>query len=209
VVRRATSAVGARALSGLPGIVRDAIRAAGESNASQIDWRRAIRIFGSSSRRTRIRTTLKRPSKRFGRIPGVKVQPLSHVAVAIDTSGSIGPEQLKDLFAEVRGIWRSGAEITVIECDDEIRKVWTYRGAVPDRCSGGGGTNFDPAIRWVNEHAARVDGLIYLTDGLGERSEACRRRVLWVVAGDRAGFEAMRSQVRSTELVIEMISKDR
>ena len=206
LVRRATAAIGTRTLAGLPFVVREAIRAAGESHASRIDWRRMIRIFGSSSRRTRIRTTLKRPSKRFGRIPGIKVQPLSHVVVAVDTSGSIGPEQLKDLFAEVRGIWRSGAEITVIECDDAIRKVWTYRGAIPDRFSGGGGTDFDPALRWVNEHAARVDGLIYLTDGLGERSVACRRRVLWVVAGDRAGVEAMRSQARASERVIEMMA---
>jgi predicted metal-dependent peptidase len=205
-IRRAASAVGARTLARLPGAVQEAVRSAGESDAARIDWRRAVRLFGASSRRTQIRNTLKRPSKRFGRIPGVKVQSRSHVVVAVDTSGSIGREQLEDFFAEVRGIWRAGAEVTVIECDDEVRKVWPFRGAAPERCGGGGGTDFDPVIRWVNEHGARVDGLIYLTDGFGNRSVACRRRVLWVVGGDRHSIEAMRERIRPTELVVELLT---
>lgn len=205
-IRRAAAAVGARALSRLPEVVQEAIRTAGESDLARIDWRRAVRLFGASSRRTRIRNTLKRPSKRFGRVPGVRIQPCSHVVVAVDTSGSIGDDQLRAFFAEIHGLWRAGAEVTVIECDDEVRKVWAYRGAAPERCRGGGGTDFDPVIRWVNEHASRVDGLIYLTDGFGDRSVSCRKRVLWVVEGDRLGVEAMRSSIRATEQVVNLPS---
>jgi predicted metal-dependent peptidase len=208
LVHRAVAGLGARALGRLPMVVQEAIRAAGGGDAPRIDWRRAMRIFGASSRRTCIRNTLKRPSKRFGRIPGVKVRPLSHVAVAIDTSGSIGREQLGLFFAEIHGIWRAGAQVTVIECDDQVRSVWPYRGVAPAECAGGGGTEFDPVLQWVNDRAARFDGLIYLTDGFGERSLSSRRRVLWIVAGDPSGTQCMRDQARPSELVVELLTTD-
>jgi len=205
LVRRAVSGLGTRALARLPTVVQEAIRAAGGGEPARIDWRRAMRLFGASSRRTRIRNTLKRPSKRFGRIPGVKVQPLSHVAVAIDTSGSIGREQLEQFFTEIHAIWRAGAQVTVIECDDQIRSVWPYRGVAPAECAGGGGTDFDPVLQWVNDRASRFDGLIYLTDGLGERSVSSRRRILWIVAGDAECGKCMRALARPTEVVAEMM----
>ncbi len=199
VVRQGAQAAGAEALARLPGDLRRVVEETVAHGTGTRDWRRMVRLFGTGSRRTRIRTTLKRPSKRFGKVPGIRVQPLSHLAVVLDTSGSIEPRQLAAFFGEVRAIWRAGATITVVESDQEVGRVWNYRGQAPTETSGGGGTDFDPAIAWVNERAQRIDGVIFMTDGQGARTLDCRRRILWLITGGSDAAERQREIGRRGE----------
>jgi len=167
--------------------------AAATPRRSRTDWRRMIHVFGTSGMTTYLKPTIMAPSRRFGTVPGVRVRQRQSLAVAIDTSGSIGDDMLQAFFAEVHALWRLGVEVTVIECDAAITPggVWKYRGRTERHADGGGGTDFDAPIEWANSHA--VDGLIYLTDGYGGRSLPCRRRLLWMVTEERnatksAGF---------------------
>ena len=45
-----------------------------EKRNPQINWKRALKIFSSTSRKTRVYHTLKRVSKRFGTRPGIKIK---------------------------------------------------------------------------------------------------------------------------------------
>ena len=148
---------------------------------STTNWRRMMHLFGASGTTTFLKPTIMSPSRRFGTVPGIRVRQRRSLAVAIDTSGSVADDLLAAFFGEVHAIWRVGVEVTVIECDAAIAAdgVWTYRGRHQRRTQGGGGTDFDPPIGWVNSKP--VDGLVYLTDGHGSRSLPCRRRVLWMV----------------------------
>lgn len=156
----------------------------------KIDWRRVIRLFTSSSRKTKISNTLRRPSKRYGTYPGIKVKRLHRLAVIIDTSGSVSEQALGEFFAEVRAIWRQGSHVTIVEADTAVRRSWEYRGESPPSSSGRGGTRFDPALSWVADAIPPFDAAVYFTDGLAAAPSVrpgCD--VLWVLTGqgdDRA-----------------------
>ena len=150
-----------------------------------VDWRRVIRMFTTSSRQTRIANTLRRPSKRYGTYPGTKVKRYQRLAVIIDTSGSIKQDALGEFFSEVRTIWRQGAEVTIVEADNEVRHTWEYRGHIPDNARGRGGTKFDPALQWVAESNPGFDAALYFTDGQAPTPTVrtpCE--VLWVLTAD-------------------------
>lgn len=49
---------------------------------------------------------------------------------------------------------------------------------------GGGGTNFEPVIKWLSGSSKKYDGCIFFTDGIGEAPEKNQRcKLLRVVAG--------------------------
>ncbi|MEO2021470.1 MAG: VWA-like domain-containing protein, partial [Pirellulaceae bacterium] len=170
----------------IPGMIGDLIAMILQQRKPQVDWRRRLRLFGASSRRTRIVHTIKRVSKRYGTRPGIKVKRFQKLLVALDTSGSIDIDALELFFSEVRGMWRNGAEVTVIECDCEVQRVYPYRGTTPEAISGGGGTDFNPVFEYAKSNRQlQFDGIVYLTDGYAaEPTIKPPCRVLWVLTPD-------------------------
>ena len=83
-------------------------------------------------------------------------------------------------------MWRHGAEVTGIECDCEVQRVYQYRGTTPEAISGGGGTDFDPVFQYAKSNRQlQFDGIVYLTDGYAEEPTiAPPCRVLWVLTPD-------------------------
>ena len=169
----------------LPEQVQDLVESLIDELQPSIDWRRVIRLYTEASRRTRISNTLRRPSKRYGTYPGIKVKRLHRLAVIIDTSGSVNAEALGEFFAEVRAIWRQGSEVIVIEADNAVRTTWEFRGDVPDKTRGRGGTQFDPALQWVEDAQPPFDAALYFTDGKAQAPKVHPRcGVLWVLPPD-------------------------
>lgn len=149
-----------------------------------VNWRRLLRIFAESSSRTYVRNTLKRPSRRYGTTPGIRIHKRQRLLVAVDTSGSIRDEELSEFFAEIYHIWKQGAEVTVVECDLEIAARYAYKGHAPVEVHGRGGTSFDPPLRLANEEVL-PDAVIYFTDGVAPAAVvAARMPVLWLVCGN-------------------------
>lgn len=150
-----------------------------------VDWRRVIRMFTTSSRRTRIANTLRRPSKRYGTYPGIKVKRFQRLAVVVDTSGSINESSLGEFFTEVRAIWRQGSEVTIIEADNKVRASWPYTGKAPPKAQGRGGTKFDPALEWIADAVPPFDAALYFTDGKAPAPTVTTPcAVLWVLSAD-------------------------
>jgi predicted metal-dependent peptidase len=162
--------------------------------SAQIDWRSAIRIFSNSSRRSQLSPTLQRNSKRFEPVeglppvPGLKVKRAQSLIVAIDTSGSIDEKQLSEFFIEILALFRQGSEITIIEIDAEIQNIYKFSGIIPKSLKGGGGTSFEPVMKWLSGSSKKYDGCIFFTDGIAEAPETNPRcKLLWVVAGGEGG----------------------
>ena len=160
----------------------------------QINWRRVIRMFSSSTRRSKMIATMQRESRRFEvpdgvpHNPGLKLKRFQKMAIAIDTSGSIDNDTLATFFSEIDGIYKQGAAITIIECDADIKRTYQYTGKVPDCVKGGGGTSFEPVMKWLINSTIRFDGCVYLTDGFADAPESkppCK--LLWVVSGGEGG----------------------
>jgi predicted metal-dependent peptidase len=186
LVVQARDRAGPRGWSSLPNALRELITAALERRAPKLDWKRALRLFSSSARRTRLMGTWQRQSRRYHTIPGIKVKRFQRMAVVVDTSGSITDADLSEFFDEIHGMWRQGAEVTVIECDAAVQHVFEYRGRLPGKVGGRGGTSFDPAFKYLNDNRRKGvwDGCVYLTDGVAAAPTVrppCK--LLWVVVG--------------------------
>ena len=154
-----------------------------EERQPKLDWRRTLRIFCGASGKTRIRHSMKRVSKRYGTRPGIRIQRLQRLLVAVDTSGSIDQTLLEEFFTEIHGVWRAGATVTIIECDAAVKRHYEYRGKMPEGVMGGGGTEFEPVFRWMQEGRS-FDGCLYLTDGCGPAPTTRPNcRLLWVLPG--------------------------
>ena len=182
-LQRARSRLSSKQWGEVPGSLRTLMEQTAAEAPSQVDWKRALRLFASSGYRTRVVATNRKRSKRFGTYPGVRIRRERRLAVVVDTSGSIGSEALAAFFAEIALIHRSGAEVVVIEADAAVQSFYPYRGRPPEQAEGGGGTDFDPAFRWLREESRqRFDGCIYLTDGFaGKPTIRPPCRLLWVI----------------------------
>lgn len=170
----------------LPIEIRNLINLIIEKRNPKINWKRALKIFSSSSRRTKVKFTTKRISKRYGTRPGLKIQRNQKIAVAIDTSGSISEDELVIFFNEIHSMWRYGAEIEVIECDDKVRETYNYNGNFPKFINGRGWTDFNPVFEYINKDRNNIyDGCIYLTDGEAREPETRPKcKVFWVITAN-------------------------
>lgn len=109
------------------------------------------------------------------------------IAVAIDISGSISDEEFNQAIKEIISIVKNyNHEITVIECDNEIRRVYKIRSIkdIKDRINIRGATRFTPVFEYANNN--NINLLVYFTDGKGEdKLQAAPRgyKTLWVISG--------------------------
>lgn len=111
----------------------------------------------------------------------------AEIAVAVDISASMSEEEFNQAIKEVLHIVKNfNHEITLIECDDQIRRAYKVRSIhdVQQRMRASGGTQFTPVFEYVNHKPINL--LIYFTDGKGEEKLQVKPqgyRVLWVISG--------------------------
>ncbi|NNU74809.1 VWA-like domain-containing protein [Clostridium estertheticum] len=111
----------------------------------------------------------------------------ARITLAIDVSGSISDEEFKGAIKEVFNIVKTYKhEITLIECDTQIRQVYKVKSinSIRERCASRGGTKFTPVFKYVNGTDTNI--LIYFTDGKGEEKLDVLPKgykTLWVISG--------------------------
>ncbi|MCB9351955.1 MAG: hypothetical protein H6573_31355 [Lewinellaceae bacterium] len=181
IIHTASERVGEREIGNLPGELKSYLKTIEERFKPSLDWRRALRLFASSSNRTYLKNTIRRPSKRYGTTPGIKIRHKQRLLVAVDTSGSVSDPEVQRFFSEIYQIWRHGAEVLVVECDTAIKRQYPYRGHSPEFVMGRGGTDFNAPLEFANQHF-HPDGIVYFTDGyaLAPRVES-RYPVMWLI----------------------------
>ena len=181
IIHTASERVGEREIGNLPGELKSYLKTIEGRHKPSLDWRRALRLFASSSNRTFLKNTIRRPSKRYGTTPGIKIRHKQRLLVAVDTSGSVSDPEVQRFFSEIYQIWRHGAEVMVVECDTAIKRQYPYRGHSPDFVMGRGGTDFNAPLEFANKHF-HPDGIVYFTDGyaLAPRVES-RYPVMWLI----------------------------
>ena len=107
------------------------------------------------------------------------------VAVAIDTSGSIGEDELRIFLSEALGILGSKnvTRIRLMSCDAAIGfdKIVSPDSPIPSKLGGGGGTDFRPVFNRLEKSKEKPQLLVYLTDLMGTfpKSEP-EYPVIWV-----------------------------
>jgi predicted metal-dependent peptidase len=109
------------------------------------------------------------------------------IVVALDISGSISDEEFNQAVKEVLSIVKNyNHEITIVECDSEIRRVYQVKSMrdIKARLNIRGNTRFTPVFEYAN--TKKIDLLIYFTDGKGEDkllSIPKGYKTLWVLSG--------------------------
>jgi predicted metal-dependent peptidase len=109
------------------------------------------------------------------------------VVVAVDTSESIGKDEVTLFFGEMAGILEdvNPERLIVMWCDAKVHRVDEpedtsdlndmYQKGAPGR----GGTSFIPVFEKVREMGITPCALVYLTDGQGSFPQAVDYPVLW------------------------------
>ena len=180
LLRTAHQRTSAHAWGAMPGEVKELLDQLALRPAASLHWRLVLRLFAESAAKTHLKNTIKRPSKRYGTVPGLKIRHRQRLLVVIDTSGSIGKDDLNTFFNEIFHLWRAGAGVEILESDTKVYRQYAYRGTTPEMVTGRGGTDFNDALEWANRD--RPDGLIYFTDGYAARPNVRPRfPVLWVL----------------------------
>ena len=166
----------------MPGDLKAIIMAA---QKTYVSWERYLKYhLGQMVSPTQIRT-MKRPDRRFGYpYAGKKRGYTDRKLVAIDTSGSIGEDELAQFLAEVNKL----AEIQPVDLvlfDDGIQvgPVQFNRKHATMDFKGRGGTNFSEVFELAEER--HYQSVIMLTDGAAAAPEYPDgvRDVLWVITG--------------------------
>src|SRR5690606_6415963 len=133
-----------------------------------------------------------RPSRREGAaiLPGLHAHEIDLV-VALDTSGSISDDEMREFAGEINAIKSQiHARVTLLACDEElweggpvVAEAWEPL-ALPERVGGGGGTRLAPVFEWVQSQGRLPDALLYFTDAEGEfPPQEPPYAVCWLVKG--------------------------
>lgn len=124
------------------------------------------------------------PSRRYNLLPSDTVKPGGYVVLCVDTSGSIGKDQLTE-FASAATTLAGIGQIDVIFGDCTVSKIIGEIDSKEDiisafeKAEGGGGTDFRPLLREAESRFP--DAVIYLTDGYGDFGKPVQVPVLWVM----------------------------
>jgi predicted metal-dependent peptidase len=189
----------------IPGYMVELIKKAADG---KIDYRNVLRMFRSSILSQKRRLTRMRPSRRFGfEQMGSRYDFITRLLIAIDTSGSVGSEELARYFRVIITFFKYGVqEIDVLMFDhalqgkplklDEAKKNKTQF-----EVKGRGGTCFQVPIDYVKEHPG-YDGLIIITDGYAPTPDVpphLKAKLLWVIDNEESyklHYESLRKTGR-------------
>lgn len=160
-----------------------------KNSKSELPWnlylKRLMGTIESNQKKTITRRNRRQPDRL-----DLRGQLRSHkakIAVALDISGSISDDEFNQAMKEVLNIVKNyNHEITIIECDSEIRRVYNVKSVkdIKARSNIRGGTRFTPVFEYVNTQ--KINLLVYFTDGKGENKLLSIPRgykTLWVISG--------------------------
>lgn len=155
------------------------------------DWRAVMRRFMTDS--TRDDYSYQRVNRKFASLgiflPGLYCEAMGEVVAVIDTSGSITKEVLAEFGGEISELRNQirPSLTRVMYCDARVNHVDEFEPYDDFHVDahGGGGTDFRPPFRWIDERGIEPKCFVYLTDGYGDfPKEAPNFPVLWLMTTD-------------------------
>lgn len=163
----------------------------------KVNWREVLRDYVKAICSSKDTSSWRKPNRRFlttgTYMPSMIGEKVGHIVVAIDTSGSIGQEELSEFLAEVKGIAEEVSPETVdlIYWDSEVAAHETYTEVeVPNIVSstkprGGGGTSPSCVSTYLVEKKIEPQCIIVLTDGYvgNDWGNDWTAPVMWAIVG--------------------------
>lgn len=186
-------AVGQAALAArMAGKLPDSLdRLVGKIARGKVDWRPLLRRFVQNSSPTDYSWLL--PNPRYQALgvylPKLHSDAMPPIVTELDTSGSIGGDELNAFVNEVESIRQEmRPEMThVLWTDAEVAHVQQILPEDPfiPEPKGGGGTNMAAGFDWVAKNGVEPACMVVLTDGHTPWGEPPPYPVLWVITTDQ------------------------
>jgi len=184
----------AQTVDGAGNIPAGVMRMIKELTEPQMNWRELLRMNLESTIKSDF--TWMRASRRGWHMdavmPGMKNDEMIDIAIAIDTSGSIGEKMLKDFLGEIQGIMDSfpAYKIHVFSFDTDTYNPQQYDSDNLDSIidyepAGGGGTDFTAIYDYLKKEDIQPRRLVVFTDGypFGSWGEEEYCDVTWILHG--------------------------
>lgn len=178
---------GEKSWGSLEGHLKDQILA---SLNAKIDYRKVLKNFRASILSEKKHLTRFKPSRRFGfEYMGSKREFTTKLLLAIDTSGSITNQNLKNFYGVINKFFKYGIEsIDVLNFDCELQgePVSFKKRQTSFNISGRGGTDFQPVFNYAKDHP-EYDGVIILTDGYAnqpQKKSGTKAKFVWVLPSE-------------------------
>lgn len=160
----------------------------------EISWQRYLsKMIGSipsGIKKTTTRRNRRQPERLDLR--GTLTNHCPEVVIAIDISGSMTDAEIKKVILEIKSMLKNySSDITIIECDDRIKKVYKLKkiSQITEKPVCSGNTRFYPVFRYVKDNFNKDTILVYFTDGLGEESmdeEIYHKNTMWVITSSES-----------------------
>jgi predicted metal-dependent peptidase len=166
----------------------------------KFDWKGYIRRFTGVSTKVYTKKLRRKENKRFDENPGLKIKMKQHMLLAIDTSGSVSENELKEFMSEIHHIYKAGVDVTLTQCDTQMNTPIAYNGKNEIQLHGRGGTDFDPVLEYYNNNQRKYTSLVYFTDGECDTQIKPKGNILWVLSERSSMNENLPGKVIKLEL---------
>lgn len=172
-------------------------RELGDILKPKVDWREVLREFVSSVCNAKDTSSWRRVNRRFVGMdmymPTLVGERVGHIAVGIDTSGSIGNDEINRFLSEVKSICDDvhPEALDLIYWDFNVASHEVYDEATmgtlveSTKPRGGGGTDPTCMMRYMKEKQIKPECIVMLTDGyIGNWGNEWEAPILWVITHD-------------------------
>lgn len=177
----------------MPKSIEDMILAEQES---QVAWGDKLREFLTS--RTQGRPTWSRPNARLleeAYLPYNTPEPSGELLLMVDESGSVSDAELIAYASELKPIMLDNniTKMTIIYFTSQVDKVEVYTDSEIDNIklsvNGRGGTCFESAFKYAEEHVTGANAILVFTDGEDSFDFAPPEQpVLWCITAHRDNY---------------------
>jgi predicted metal-dependent peptidase len=165
----------------------------------KVDWREVLRDFVASATKGKDEFTWRKFNKRMLAndmyLPSLENESIGEIVVAIDTSGSIGQEQLNEFASELASICDtcSPEVVRVLWWDTSVHGEQVFKGDYANIASmlkpeGFGGTHVSCVNKYVMEKGIKAECVLVFTDGYVEHDIEWQitAPTLWMVTENKA-----------------------
>lgn len=139
---------------------------------SKVDWRGMLRATLKSNFPDDY--SMRRPNRKFLQsagiyMPSMEGNKIKHLAVGLDTSGSVRKEEKEQFLGELNAISQEFniEKVSVFYADADVANVEEFAEGetiTELNSAGGGGTSFAPVFDHIHDQGIEVDQLIYFSD---------------------------------------------
>jgi predicted metal-dependent peptidase len=164
----------------------------------KVDWRRELRQFVNSICKSKDKSSWRKPHRRYVSqdiyMPSMIGESVGDIVIGVDTSGSIGQEEINLFLSEIVSICEdvTPKSVVLVYWDHEVAGVEQYKEGEYQRLKattkprGGGGTHVGCLNEYIRSEKLKPETTIVFTDGYVEQDwgGVWTCPTLWVVTSD-------------------------